>query len=60
MLGTMLVLGFTTMLFEAVETLEIDELDEIHEFCGFTFFGLLFIHLVLYRSRLKSYLTFKK
>lgn len=59
MMITVSVLGLTTILFEAFEMLELDELDEIHEFCGFTFFGLIIIHLILHRKGLFNLLTFK-
>jgi hypothetical protein len=43
--------------------LEIDfykpEVEELHEFCGFLFFGLVFIHLVIFRKSLKNMLSTK-
>jgi predicted ferric reductase len=59
MLLTMTVLGLTTLLFETIEMFELDELDEIHKFCGYKSFALIFIHLILYRKRLTNALTFK-
>jgi hypothetical protein len=59
MLLTVVMLGFTTLLFETFEMFEIDELDEVHEFCGYTFFSLIAIHLILFRKGLIRVLTFK-
>jgi cytochrome b561 len=59
MLIIVIILGISTLLSETFEMLELDELDEIHEFCGFTFFALIGIHLVLYRKGLMNLLTFK-
>jgi predicted ferric reductase len=59
MFVTLIVLGLTTLLFETLEMFKFDELDEIHEFCGYSFFVLIFIHLILYRKGLINALTFK-
>ena len=59
MLLTVIVIGCTTLLFETFKMLEIDDLDEVHEFCGYTFFGLITMHLLLYRKGLMNILTFK-
>lgn len=57
MLLTVIALGFSTLLFEVLEKYELDDLDEIHEFCGFTLLVLICIHLILYRKGLIK--TFK-
>lgn len=59
MLLTVIVIGCTTLLFETFESLDIDELEEVHEFCGYSFFGLIALHLLLYRKGLLNMLTFK-
>jgi len=59
MLLTVIVIGCTTLLFEASEMLELEDLDEVHEFCGYTFFVLIALHLLLYRKGLMNVLTFK-
>lgn len=35
------------------------EIEEIHEICGFTFFGLILVHIIIFRKSLKSMLTSK-
>lgn len=35
------------------------EIEEIHEICGFTFFGLILVHIIIFRKSLKSMLITK-
>lgn len=40
--------------------LEFFEVEELHEICGFAFFGLAFVHLILFRKLLLKMFASKK